>query len=137
MLKYKKLEDSETYRLTILEKLQTEISKIRANVFADKEFIDFLVSLIGYTPDDRPNFEQIYRNKWINKNLQELNETYSFFEYDEEKLIIELQKQDYLIEKQNEEQERNETTNMKKMKKFKFKKNNKKLKKFKSNSDHE
>ena len=137
MLKYKKLEDSETYRLTILEKLQTEISKIRANVFADKEFIDFLVSLIGYTPDDRPNFEQIYRNKWINKNLQELNETYSFFEYDEEKLIIELQKQDYLIEKQNEKQERNETTNMKKMKKFKFKKNNKKLKKFKSNSDHE
>ena len=137
MLKYKKLEDNESYILTILEKLQTEISRIRADIFADKEFIDFLVSLIWYTPDARPNFEQIYRNKWINKDLQQLNDTYSFFEYDEENIIIELQKQDFLIEKENEKQERNKYQNMKQLKKFKFKKNNEKIRRFKQNQNFE
>ena len=121
MLKYKKCEDDETYRLTILEKLQKEISKIRASNFSDQEFIDFLVSLVAYTPDERPNFEQIYRNKWINKNVQELNDTYANFEYDEEKLIMELEKKDFLIEKEKQI--------IKKSDKFKFKKNRKILNK--------
>ena len=125
MLKYKKCDDNETYRLTILEKLQNEISSIRSDPFTDQEFIDFLVSLVGYTPDDRPTFEEIYRNKWLNKNLIELNETFSIFEYDEEKLIIELQKKDFIIEKENQKKDKNNITT----KKFKFKKSNKKLNK--------
>ena len=121
MLKYEKYEDDENYILTIRDILETQISRIRASNFADQEFIDFLISLVGYTPDERPNFEQIYRNKWINKNLKELDDTYAQFEYDEEKLIMELQKKDYLIEM---EKQINKKTN-----KFKFKKNMKKLNK--------
>ena len=102
MLKYEKYEDDENYILTIRDILETQISRIRASNFTDQEFIDFLISLVGYTPDERPNFEQIYRNKWINKNLKELDDTYAQFEYDEEKLIMELQKKDYLIEKEKQ-----------------------------------
>ena len=76
--------------------------------------------MIAFSPEERPNFEQIYRNKWINRNLQELNDTFSTFEYDEEKLIIELQKNDYLIEKEKEKKE-------KKMKKIKTRKEIKNL----------
>ena len=107
MLKYKKNEDAITSVLTILDKLQYRISKIRANVFTDEDFIKLLESLIAFSPEERPNFEQIYRNKWINRNLLELNDTFSTFEYDEEKLIIELQKNDYLIEKEKEKKEKN------------------------------
>ena len=61
----------------------------------------------------------------LNKNLIELNETFSIFEYDEEKLIIELQKKDFIIEKENQKKDKNNITT----KKFKFKKSNKKLNK--------
>ena len=99
MLKYKKCDDNNTYAITIIEKLQQEISGIKSGNFTDQDFIDFICSLIGYNPDDRPDFEAIYRNKWINKNNEELHNIFWGFEYDEEKLIMELQKNDYLIEK--------------------------------------
>jgi len=100
MLKYKKLDDNDTYIITILTQLQQEIAKIRSEKLTDQDFIDFLTKLIGYTPNDRPNFEQIIRNKWLNKDLDKLHEVFWGFEYDEEKLIMELQKNDYLIEKE-------------------------------------
>ena len=100
MLKYKKLDDNDTYIITILTQLQKEIARIRSEKLTDQDFIDFLTKLIGYTPDDRPNFEQIIRNKWLNKDLDKLHEIFWGFEYDEEKLIMELQKNDYIIEKE-------------------------------------
>ena len=120
MLKYKRYDNYDTYILTILEKLQYQISKIQSSIFTDQDFIDLLVTLIGYSPDERPTFEEIYRNKWLNKNLKELNETFTIFESDEEKLIIEIQKNDFLIEKQNQIKK-----NIKKPSKYHFKKNNK------------
>ena len=116
MLKYKKYDDYDSYILTILSQLEKEISTIRSGKFTDKDFIDFLKDLLGYTPNDRPNFEQIYRNKWLNKNLDKLHEIFWGFEYDEEKLIMEFQKNDFLIEK--------EKTVNKKPSRFKFKKKN-------------
>ena len=117
MLKYKKVDDNDINIMNILNGLGKEIFTIRSGKFTDKDFIDFILSLIGYTPNDRPNFEQIYRNNWLNKNLEELNQIFWGFEYDEEKLIMELQKNDYLIER--------EKTINKKPSRFKFKKNNK------------
>ena len=114
MLKYKKQDDDDTCIITILTQLQQEIAKIRSEKLTDQDFIDFLTKLIGYTPDDRPNFEQILRNKWLNKDLDKLHEIFWGFEYDEEKLIMELQKNDYLIEK---EKKVNKTP-----KRFRFKK---------------
>ena len=86
--------------MTMLNGLERELFTIRKGKFTDQDFIDFILALLGYTPNDRPNFEQIYRNKWLNKNLDELNQIFWGFEYDEEKLIMELQKNDYLIEKE-------------------------------------
>ena len=120
MIKIKNAEDNEKNRLLMAEKLQKEISVIKSNKFSDQEFIDFLVSLIAYTPDERPEFEEIYRNNWLNKDLPELHETFYKFEYDEEKLMLELQKQDF-----NVEVKKNIIT---KQNKFKFKKSEKNLK---------
>jgi len=120
MLKYKRLDNTNSYILTILEKLQYQISKIQSSVFTDQDFIDFLLTLVGYTPEDRPTFEEIYRNKWLNKNLKELNKTFSIFESDEEKLIIELQKNDFLIEKKKQIKKTIKTTS-----KYHFKMNKK------------
>jgi serine/threonine protein kinase len=100
MIKYKKGEDNDSCITTILTQLQKEISKIRSGKFTDPDFIDFLTGLLGFTPKDRPNFEQIYRNKWLNKDLDKLHEVFWGFEYDEEKLIMELQKNDYLVKKE-------------------------------------
>ena len=63
MIKIKNAENNAINMLNIGEKLEKEISVIKANKFSDQEFIDFLVSLIAYNPNGRPNFEQIYRNK--------------------------------------------------------------------------
>ena len=114
MFKYKKYDDNDSYILTILSQMQKEISTILSGKFTDKDFIDFLKDLLGYTPNDRPNFEHIYRNKWLNKNLDKLHEIFWGYEYDEEKLLMEFQKNDFLIEK--------EKTANKKPSRFKFKK---------------
>ena len=117
MIKYKKGDENDYNKMTMLNGLERELFTIRKGKFTDQDFIDFILALLGYTPNDRPNFEQIYRNKWLNKNLDELNQIFWGFEYDEEKLIMELQKNDYLIER--------EKTINKKPSRFKFKKNNK------------
>ena len=121
MIKIKNAENNAINMLNIGEKLEKEISVIKANKFSDQEFIDFLVSLIAYNPNGRPNFEQIYRNIWLNKNLLELHETFYKFEYDEEKLMLELQKQDFLVEVKK--------TISTKSNKFSFKKNRKRISK--------
>ena len=121
MIKIKNAENNAINMLNIGEKLEKEISVIKANKFSDQEFIDFLVSLIAYNPNGRPNFEQIYRNRWLNKNLLELHETFYKFEYDEEKLMLELQKQDFLVEVKK--------TISTKSNKFSFKKNRKRISK--------
>ena len=61
--------------------------------------------------DERTNFEELYRNKWINKNGTLINVVYSNCEGDEEKLLMELEKSDFLETK----------IKKKKAKKFKLK----------------
>ena len=121
MIKYKKCEDKESYILNLLEKLQFQISKIQADEFADQDFVNLLIDLTAYKPEERPSFWQIYRNKWLHKDLKELEKTFNIFENDEEKLILELQKNDFLIEKRKQIS--------KKPSKYKFKKKNTKIKK--------
>ena len=68
----------------------------------DQNCIDFLCSLISPFPKYRPSFEEIYRNKWLNKDTEITEEIVSGFGNEEEKLVMELQKEDYLIKKKNE-----------------------------------
>ncbi len=50
----------------------------------------------------RPSFEQIYRNKWLNKDIEYVDAIFSAFEKDEEKLILEFQKNDFLMQKEKD-----------------------------------
>ena len=103
LLTCKKYDQEPLNHIRIIDSLQREISLIKSNLLLDRDFTKFLCSLIQYTPQQRPNFEQIYRDKWLNKNRKELtNIIHSFSEGEEDKLMRELIKSDYLIEKQNE-----------------------------------
>ena len=117
MLKYKKSENRVVNSDKIIELLQQNIAIIKSQKLSDKGFIDFICSLIQYKPKDRPSFENIYRNKWLNKDSDKINTVFSAFENDEEKLIMELQKLDFLIRKEEEfnEEINNNNLNEKKL----------------------
>ena len=117
MLKFKKYDDKKMCADRIIDLLQRNIMFIKTKKESDKDFKDFLISLIQYKPEQRPSFEQIYRNKWLNKDSEELNHTIMAFESDEEKLIMELQKKDFLIKV-----EKNINKSKAKQSKFSFKK---------------
>ena len=133
LLKYKKSEDKIIIANQIIDSLQKNISYIKSQKITDKDFVDFLCSLISYRPKDRPSFEQIYRNKWLNKDSDKLEEILYGFENDEDKLIMELQKNDYLIKKekdlninQNYEKDNQKNLNQEEKEKIKISLENKK-----------
>ena len=107
----------------LLDLLHHNINYIKSQVFNDKDFMSFIISLIGYKPNDRSSFQQIIRNKWLNKNEDELDKIFMAYENDEEKLIIELQKNDFLMKKE----ENLKNKKFSKTKKYHFKKQQKKV----------
>ena len=121
MLKYPRMDEPilNAQRITLL--LDKKMDFIKARPLTEQNFIDFICKLIQYDPVDRPNFEEIYRDKWLNENSDIIRELFFFYESDEEKFIMELQKSDYLIKKKKESKT--------KCKKFKFKRTNKEIKK--------
>ena len=116
LLKYQKFEEPMLNAERIMEILSKKISFIRSRQENEQEFIDFLTSLIHYIPEERPDFEKIYRNKWLNTNREELDLIISSNENDEEKVIMELQKSDYLINKEKEMLKKKENFRFKKKK---------------------
>jgi serine/threonine protein kinase len=117
MLKINK-EDSDREKLeNIIFSLQRKITYIQSNKICDRDFVQFLCSMIQIYPDDRPSFEQIYRNKWVNKNSEYIKNIFEGHKDDERKLMIELKKSDFLVEKKIERKKR-----IVKKKKFIFKK---------------
>ena len=122
---YKKVSDN------IIDLLQDVIDKIKTTKKFDKYFISFICSLIQYKGEDRPTFEKIYRNKWLNKDADKIDEIFVGFQNDEEKLIMELQKKDYLITKEkylNNEIENQNLNNEEDLRNSFILKNNKKKK---------
>ena len=116
----------------IIKLLEENRDKIKSGKIPDREFINFLCSLIEYKPEDRPCFEEIYRNIWLNKNSEQINNIQSINPNDG-KLIMELQKSDFLIKKEKEKDINSKNENRQKNKEnknikkdiFKKKKNNK------------
>ena len=122
LLRYKKYDEDNMNQSRVIDLLQRNIALIKSDLLLNKEFIDFLCSLIAYTPEQRPTFEEIYRNKWLNKNKNIIcNIIHSFSEGEEDKLMREILKSDYLMDKKYDYKKR-------KIPKFKFvgikKKNN-------------
>ena len=83
----------------LVDEIQNAMNTIKTTKTSEKDFIDFLISLIQFNGEDRANFEEIYRNKWINKNWEEIMEIFNINSTDEQKLILELDKSDYIINK--------------------------------------
>ena len=80
----------------IIEQIKARTIYIKSRKELDLNFINFLCGLIEIDYHTRSNFEKIYRNKWVNTEKQYLNNITSNNEGDEEKLIMELQKADFL-----------------------------------------
>ena len=87
------------------------ITKIQSNTLCDRDFLNFLCSLIQIDPEDSSIFEEIFRNKWVNKNRKYISEIVNGFSNDEVYLIKELRKSDFLIEKKQEKQKENTKKN--------------------------
>ena len=83
----------------LVDEIQNAMNEIKTTKSSEKEFIDFLIKLIQFNAEGRSNFEEIYRNKWINKNWEEILEIFHINISDEEKLILELDKSDFIIKK--------------------------------------
>ena len=99
MLEYTPFKEGLITSDVLIELIEKSLDQIKTGTFSDKEFIDFLSSLIQYKPEQRPDFETIYRNKWVNKYSDEIEEIVEINKSNEEKLIIELNKSDFLIGK--------------------------------------
>ena len=72
MLKYRKFNDDKMTEDRIIDLLQRDIANIQSHPLIDNDFKSFLCNLIQYIPEERPSFEEIYRNKWLNKNEEEI-----------------------------------------------------------------
>ena len=112
MLDYSKYLDPNSTSDVIIDLLQKAMDQIKSKKLSDKEFINFLCGLIQYKPEERPDLELIYRNKWLNKNTEDIRNIAENFELDEEKLIIELDKSDLLINKRNTINEKRQRENI-------------------------
>jgi serine/threonine protein kinase len=102
MLRYNKENEKILIADEIIKLLEQQKDNIKSEKMSDGEFINFLCSLIEYKPDDRPCFEEIYRNIWLNNNLEQINNIHSINQGEEEKMLMELQKSDFLIKKEKE-----------------------------------
>jgi serine/threonine protein kinase len=101
MLKFEKFKDNLITANYMIDLMQRAMDKIKTTKSNDKDFIDFLCKLIQYDPEGRLSFEEIQRNKWLNKNWNEILEVVETNQANEVKMIEELNKTDFLFEKKN------------------------------------
>lgn len=96
LLDYKKSKKKDIVANEIIEQIKSKIIYIKSRKELDIDFIKFICGLIDGDYQRRSNFEKIYRDKWVNDDKQHINHIASNNEGDEEKLIMELEKSDYL-----------------------------------------
>ena len=93
--------DAETVREikndSVVASIEEAMNFIKRQKYQDKDFSDFLCSLLQFKPEYRPTFEEIVRNKWLNKNSEEIEKIVNIHRFNESNLLLELQKSDFLI----------------------------------------
>ena len=100
----------------LIDLLQRDIANIRSFPLFNNDFVDFICDLIHYVPEERINLEEIYRNKWLNENFDDiLFIAHAFLKEEEDKLMKELEKSDFILDKQKDI-----NTNQKNRKNFTF-----------------
>ena len=131
-LKYRKYEDKTLIADKIMEILFRKFNYLETQELIDEDLIKFFIKLVNYKPGERFTFEQLYRNKWLNKNLNYMENAIANYENDEEKLLMEFQKQGFVIRKEEnikyvnknllKKDEKNKSKKNCSGKKFRFKK---------------
>ena len=53
--------------------------------------------MLKLNPKDRIDFEFIYRNRWVNKYYRELDKIIENYDSEEERMIMEFQKSDIIL----------------------------------------
>ena len=101
MIPYQKYKSDIITSNYIIDLIQRAIDQIKSKKLSDNDFINFLINLINYKPEDRPKFEEIYRNRWVNNNLDSISKCHKINFLDEEKFFMELNKSDFLIQKKS------------------------------------
>ena len=81
--------------------IERKMNLIKSSKYSDKGFINFLCGLIQFKPEERPNFKEIYYNKWLNEDYKEISKICRINESNDSKLVLELNKSDFLIKKKN------------------------------------
>ena len=116
LLDYEEINDKALNSELIIELIQRKMNHIKSSITSDVDLNNFLCDLIQYKPENRPSFEKIYRNKWLNKkdDFKTVNFR-SGINDDGNKLLFELNKNDFLY------QHKNEIIKSEKNKKFIFK----------------
>ena len=116
LLDYEEIKDETLNSELIIELIQRKMNHIKSSITSDVDLINFLCDLIQYKPENRPSFEKIYRNKWLNKEDDFKTAKFRSGINDEgNKLLFELNKNDFLY------QHKNKISKTEKNKKFKFK----------------
>ena len=100
----------------LIDLLQRDIAHIRSFPLFNDDFVNFICDLIHYVPEERITLEEIYRNKWLNENYDDiLLISHAFLKEEEDKLMKELEKSDYILDKKKDI-----NTNQKNRKNFTF-----------------
>jgi len=94
-----KIEGKSPTKVQIIKFIFKYINTINNNKTIDRDFIYFLLLLIKGGSDESLTFEEVYRNKWLNKNLECLEDIISDFEVEEGKRFLELNKHDFITKK--------------------------------------
>jgi hypothetical protein len=89
-------EKSNLFEEKKIDLLMRYIKKIKAKNM-DPNLKSLLISLIDYEKENRPNIEEIFRNKFIHQDYHIINDIISNYEKDIIKIIIEFAKNDYLV----------------------------------------
>ena len=95
-------------RYKILYQYERSIKRIDSlvNEGMSEDFTDLLKKMLKLDPKKRIDFEFIYRNKWVNKYCNEIQNIVENYDNEEERMIMELQKSDIIIKHFDEESKR-------------------------------
>ena len=101
-------ECSDLYENKKDELLMKYIKKIKERNI-DENLKELLIKLIDFDPKNRPDIEEIYRNKWIHQDNDIINDIISNFEKDIIKIISEFAKYDYFKKLKSLKKNRNKS----------------------------
>ena len=93
-------EETKDYKYDlVVSSLERIVNYLKSQKLSDEDFNNFLINLLQDNVEKRSNMEQIIRSKWLRKNLVDIDKIVNDYDNDNEKFLTELQKQDFIMKK--------------------------------------